>query len=336
MISTVRQAVEDLYLYLKKEQRGFPPADDCYSDLCKVAADALTAAMQEFASLGPLYAFRRSKAVEVHAPKSIELTTVPASGRSVTVNPIDWEDWMEGCSISISGHDDWNEILEYDSNTNTATLLNPLIAGAGSNVAATVYCDSLTLDADVLEVIAPVTVADRYELAPVDGIQAIRYWNYEDGYGDYGRGFWRGQRRRRSSKGTTAYQPQAYFVDTYMREDLSMAEPELRMRIAPMPDRPMVIQYRAKIEPPRYSCADVYDPDDVANPPADPGIQLPIPNQFVESIFMPIARQRWTRVPYFRNDNAIGEIARQYDIALQIARDNRPQSRSGHRYGPRI
>lgn len=332
MISTVRQAVEDLYLYLRKEQREFPP-QACYSDLCELAATTLTGAMQEFVSLGPLHAFRRSKAVEVHAPKSIELTSVPASGRQVVVNPVDWETWMEGCSIQISGHGDWNEILEYDANSNTATLLNPIQAAAGTDVAATVYCDSLTLDSDVLEVIAPVMVADRYELTPVDGISAIRYWQYEDGYGDYGRGFWRSQRRSRQARGTFAYQPQAYFVDTYLREDMSSAEPALRMRVAPMPNTSMVIQYRAKIEPPRFTCSDVYDQGD---PAADPGVALPVPNQFVESIFMPIARQRWTRVPYFRNDNAVGEIARQYDVALQIARDNRPQSRSGHRYGPRI
>ena len=144
--------------------------------------------------------------------------------------------------------------MKYSNTTLTATrppCSTRSRAAAGTDVAATVYCDSLTLDSDVLEVIAPVMVADRYELTPVDGISAIRYWQYEDGYGDYGRGFWRSQRRSRQARGTFAYQPQAYFVDTYLREDMSSAEPALRMRVAPMPNTSMVIQYRAKIEPPR-------------------------------------------------------------------------------------
>lgn len=336
MIATVRDAVENLYLYLRPEQRGFPPTDSCFYDLCNTATSVLNGAMQEFCSLAPLYAFRRSKAHHIRAPKTFTLATVPVGGRTLTIATADWESWMLGCSISISGQEDWNEVLEYDVGTETALLLNPLLGAGGSSLSATIYHDSLSLDSDVLEVISPVGIADRYELAPADGLSTIKHWHYEDGYGDYGMGFWRSQRRQRQTRGTSPYQPQVYFVDTYLNEDMQQSKPELRMRLAPMPDQEMILQYRAKLEPPRFTSDDVYDPNDVADPPADPGILLPVPNQFVEAIYMPIARQRWTGVPYFRNDSAIAEISRQYEVAMQLAKNNKPQSRSGHHYGPHI
>lgn len=62
-------------------------------------------------------------------------------------------------------------------------------------------------------------------------------------------------------------------------------------------------------------------------PTAQPKVALPIHNEWIESIFLPIAAQRFQVSPFFRNDSATDEIKRQYQAALDILKTSAPQTK---------
>lgn len=55
----------------------------------------------------------------------------------------------------------------------------------------------------------------------------------------------------------------------------------------------------------------------------DPGVLVPVPNAWAESIFLPIALMRFSGTPAFKNDKALPEITRQYKMALALLKDSK-------------
>lgn len=64
-------------------------------------------------------------------------------------------------------------------------------------------------------------------------------------------------------------------------------------------------------------------------PTKQPEVALPIHNDWIESIFLPMAAQRFQVSPFFRNDSATDEIKRQYQAALEILKTTAPQTKQG-------
>ncbi|WP_038164935.1 hypothetical protein [Verrucomicrobium sp. BvORR106] len=314
---TVRQSVNDLLGYLTPEQRTIPAANG-EDDPLPACLAAINGALTELATLGPLWQFRARRGARIYSPTTVTIPTLTAGQSTFTLDG-PWQDWMLGCSIQLPG-DPWNEIVSRSGTT--VTLLHPIVHSAGSNVSAIVFCDCVTAGSDVLQVLRPVAIADGHELSPVNNLSDLQasvyqYWPQED----YGRMTNRSTAVRRTG---TEPAPRFYWADTnYVASAVATAS---RIRLGPMPNAEMILHFRARISPPQYTIADVH-----SGPPGytDPGTNIPLRPDLVETIFQPIARQRFTGSPLFRNDNAVGEIKRQYEAAYAIARQMRPQGASG-------
>lgn len=65
-----------------------------------------------------------------------------------------------------------------------------------------------------------------------------------------------------------------------------------------------------------------------------PETVIPIQNDWIESIFLPIAAQRFQASPFFRNDSVTAEIARQYELAYELLSDSNPHTINTNRIRP--
>lgn len=313
---TVREAATDLLSYLSPEQRSIP-ADAQADDPLPEVLSALRGALEEMGTLGPLWQFRARRGARIHAPADVTVS-VTAGQSSVTLGA--GFTWAKGCSIKLPA-EPWNEIVDYNAQSGVATLLQSIGASA-SNVTARLYADCIALPDEVLKVLGPVTIADSHTLTAISNLaqwQSVTYHLWRDD--DYGRqGVPVASSRRTEDSGA----PRFYFVDTHFQQGYPAAEK--RLRLAPMPAQEMVLHYRARIAPGAFSIADIYDANHPAN---DPGVLIPLEDATAHALFLPIARQRFTASPFFRNDTVVPEIRRQYAAAYEIAKKMKPQAQGG-------
>jgi hypothetical protein len=303
---TARESAADLLRFLSIGQRSIPP-DGIEDDPLPHVLNAQNQALAECGTLGPIFHFRARRSGLIRA------TVTLAAGES----------WILGCSIKFTG-EPWNEIIAWNNATKVATLLNPFIsAGSGSG---TVYCDSVAVDSDVLQVLEPVAIADGKPLVAVSNLNAIhsgqyQYWRDDD--------YARGRTLTTASRDTSILDhPNAYWIDSMWRVS---GAPAKRFRLAPMPAVAAVLNYRARIQPPVLVTADIYDEGD---PDEDPGTEIPFDDALARSVFQPIARQIFTGSPMFKSAEAKKEIAAGYEKAYAIAQRMNPQAAGGFRIGP--
>jgi hypothetical protein len=313
---TLREAAVDLLSYLSPEQRSIPCDAEADDPLPEVLL-ALRGALEEMGALGPLWQFRARRGARLHAPADV---TVTVSEGQDTITLGAGFAWARGCSVKLPG-EPWNEILDYDAGSGVATLLQSFGASA-SGVTARIYADCVALPDDVLKVLGPVSIADSHTLTAISNLaqwQSVTYHLWRDD--DYGRsGVPVAAVRRTDDPGA----PRFYFVDTHFQQGYAAAEK--RLRLAPMPEQGLVLHYRARVAPGSFSIADIYDAE---HPDTDPGTVIPLDDATARALFLPIARQRFTACPFFRNDNALPEIKRQYAAAYEIAKKMKPQAQGG-------
>ncbi len=315
---TVRQAVMDLLRFLDAEQRTLPAAA-AEDDPVPACLSAVHGALSELSTLGPPWQFRARRSAVIHAPVTVTIPSVGQEASSFALSAPTWQDWMLGCSIQI-GNEPWNEITGREGTT--VTLLHPVLDGFGANVSARVYGDCVRLPANVMQVMGPVTIADHYELRPAHNLSQIHQalydcWRNED----YGRDATMAAARRRT---VDSPGPRLYWHD--MAYDGTSAPASSRLRLGPMPQSRAILHYRARLSSPRFTEDDVYV---CADPSTDPGTVIPVREDLIDTVFLPIARQRFTASPLFRNDSALGELKRQYEAAHAIARQMQPQAAAG-------
>lgn len=270
-------------------------------------ATAMTGAMQELFDLGPSEMREQPGAAYLHAPTAVTLTVTQGS---TTISALTtYNAWMLGCTIRIAGDGQDNEI------SSSTKLARPYAGASGTAVGATVYADCVQFDETVGRIMAPVTLPNQLPLVPANTRdEFIRLSGYPLVTGANGAPypfFWFTQK--------TIARPFVWFVEGYY--DPSLDYLPHRLRFAPMPDQAYSVGFRAAINPIRITPADI---DGVAH--ADPGTKLPIPNGWVESIYLPMCRQRMTGLPKFKNDGARNEIARAYARAVQILQGSKAQS----------
>ncbi len=315
---TVRQTVTHLLSFLDAEQRTIPAART-EDDPIPACLTAIHGGLSELGTLGPLWQVRARKSATIYAPTTFTIPTLTQGGTSFTLTAPTWQSWMLGCSIKIG--DRWNEIIGRDENT--VLLLNPELTTYGTNVSATVWCDCIQLPDNVLQVLGPVAIADGYELIAAKNLSDIHqavydYWRTED----YGFGSFTTNARRRTADSPG---PRLYWHDTQYTG--STAPAVSRLRLGPMPISLCVLNYRARMSTPTFTQSDVYNA--VTDVSADPGVRIPVRDDLIETVFLPIVRQRFTAAAIFRNESVLGEFKRQYEAALEIARKMKPQTASG-------
>jgi len=99
--------------------------------------------------------------------------------------------------------------------------------------------------------------------------------------------------------------PLAYYVENEaQREDDSV---KITLLIAPTPDTSYTLKVNVTKEPPRIAGEDFCD---------DPLPTLPVPHQYVETLFLPIARYHVTRSHWFKSKDSEARLQADYETAL--------------------
>lgn len=270
----------------------------------------MTAAVQEIFMLGPSEIREQNLSAYIHAPTSITLT---ATLGSTTISALTtYSSWMLGCTIRLTNDDQDNEL------TSSTKLARPYMGPSGSGISGTVYGDAVQLDATVGKVISPVSLPNRIPLFPATNrTEFMRLSGYPlvtDAAGQaYGYPFFWFVRKNIAP-------PLSWFLEGAY--DATLSYVPRRIRLGPMPDQAYSLAYRAAINPPRFLTTDVDNGDHTT----DPGIPIPLPDTYVESLFMPICRQRLAAMPQFKNQEQKQEIARAYQQAIKLLSGEKGQS----------
>ena len=317
---TVRKAVDHLLRYLTPDERVIPPVDGTESEgRIESALYALNGGLQELYALSSDWLSTQSQGEILNAPTATNATLVKGS-RVASLDTA--ASWMEGCTIRVTGSGNDNEILEISGTD--INLRNP--STLTGTIACTVYHDCLILPANVRELNGTVLLPGIGEIRPANGEKDLRAKTYgHTSLNDSDYAFVPGDREEEVYSGAQPLgTPRYYWVDSVH----SLTEgPRHRMKLMPMPNAEMIIEYRAEVSPPNYTIADVWVQDPESG--NDPGVYIPAPNDFTESIIIPIVAQRFKSSPFFRNDSATAEITRQYEIAMQMMKETNPQPRKG-------
>lgn len=318
MSLTVRQVVElKLYRFLRKEDRAIPHTDNDKTDPLPEALEAINATLQELSALGPVFYPKQTKSALFRASESVTVTAAAQYGASIT-KATNWDDRMLGCRITLNGESLPNRIIAIS--TTTATLQNPIL-GAAATGSATVSYDCAELPSDVIEVLEPVRFVGGTPLRAANGRFNLDQPLYASN-DDYGR------TRLTPVDGAD----NSYYIETFTQEDT--ARPKLRMMLRDAPTSDSIVEYQARIAFGRYTTADVYRTGGPSTSTADPGTLIPVPAEFVESIFLPKAIARFYGSSLLQNVDLPAVIAAQVEQADRILASMRPQARKRPTFYP--
>lgn len=265
----------------------------------------MTSSLQEMFDLGPAEMKQRPGSGYLNAPTAISITVTQGSTDISAVTT--FADWMLGCTVRIAGDDQDNELV-------SETLLARPYLGTSGTFAATIYGDCLTLDDTISEVLDPVFFSNQAFAKMAQSREQFIQLGLYPSTVTYLSGapiilgptpfYWYGR------KGMSQW-PYTWLVEGCY--DSSLDYVPRRLRFAPMPTGAIGVSYTAIHTPPRIDTHSV----DNGDHQFDPGVKLPIPNGWLESIFLPIFRQQLTGSGLFQNSSAVAEIGRSYGRAVK-------------------
>lgn len=237
------------------------------------------------------------------APTQVTLDVT--QGSTTIANLTTFASWMPGCTIRISSDTQDNELRS------STKLARPYIGSTSTGISATVYCDAITLDETIGQVIGPMMLRDNYIVEEMtDRRSFIVNGGYPvQNYDGYGPAYW-GLPFYAIAQKPDGVRPLVFFLDG--NYDPTLDYIPRRIRLSPMPNCLQSLAWTSVINPLRVTAADI---DNVGH--TDPGVKIPMPNGWVESLFLPIARQIGTGFPRFNNESLRPEIFRQYGVALK-------------------
>jgi len=302
---TVRDTIATLLSYLRVEQRAIPYAGGSdFDDPLPDALAACNAALQQMAVLGPLFAAKQQRSAYFRAPYALAVSGLSHGGMTATGS---FPAWAAGCWVELPGDPAMNRILSITGST--ATLQFPHLADSASGT-ATINVDTVELDADIITVLEPVRFrGSKRSLTAVGSRDELAQ--------DCGGGVVR------------------YFIESA----LSNGAIRQRLMISGYASTDTVIEFQARTALRHLTPADVYNNDDAHT---DPGTPLPVPANFVESIFLPLALDAFFAkptitnydIPSLRNQDAPNLIHQQAQTALLLLERMRPQGQKPVRIKP--
>lgn len=297
---TVNDIAQQLLAHFSPEERSIPDAAD-YPGRNAAVRMAINGALQEVFSAGSPWVRFAERGVLLHAPATIAIA-VTHDSTAATISQNDWQPWFGGCMVKINGSVVENRIVS--SGSREVTLKFPW-DGTSGTVTATVYHTSIDLPADVLEVHAPVKI-NGVRIDPIAGdILAENYFN------DFG---------SRVSYLDTGSQVR-YQVEAWSSS--ANSAPSFRLAFSHYPSADGFLEYNAMIVPLVVTSIGA-----TASP------NLPIPFQWIESVFYPIARKRLSGCDFFRSGSTAQEISDSYQTARSILASLSPRKNSGLTFKP--
>lgn len=295
--------------HFSPEERSIPDHAD-YPGRNAAVATAQNAALQDLFGKGKKWVRSDSRGAVLNPPITVPITVTNGS-TSATIQAGDWLTWFSGCSIIIEGAAVDNQIR---NNAAAVTLKYPYSGTTGIH-SATIYHDSIDLDTDVLEVIDEVKL-DRQPLhkLALPSSQTLSPRNAEDF------GFHRRIVADRSqSVAAVAGHTHGYLVETWSPN--ATTEPRTRIRFYPPPSQASFVDYTVMLCPPRVSSIASTD-------------NLPIPYDFIESIYLPIVLKKLRSCPFWRGMVADDEVESGYQNALELLGEADPDKTPGFRFSP--
>jgi hypothetical protein len=253
----------------------------------------------------------------LRAPVQVSGLTVTNGSKTVVTSgtgtlPV----WSEACAIRVSGDPRDNEIVTRDSAAASFTLALPYAGQNASGVTATVYNDCITLGTSVSGVQPPVIILGEHELVPLRSQRDVQTFGPSVGYGHreavYG---------QLADSFVVAEQrdvdvPIGYLVERGVTPTGRVIN---RLRVSPFPDKDYVVQFEERAQAPRIASL-------------SPGsTEIPIPQDYAESIFMPVLRYQFTTQKHFDASAIRAALKEQYQEAFQLMAKLKPQTaRVGH------
>lgn len=264
-------------------------------------ANVITSSLQDIFDDGPSEIAKVSYGGYLRAPTTVTLT---ATIGSPTVSAVTtYAVWMAGCTIRIAGDDADNELL-------SSTLLARPFAGTTGSHSATVYADAVTLDETIQHVQSPLFMANTWPLYMAQSLQDfMNIGRFPIVTGVDGVALTATPFYLMSNKIISA-RPYTWILDSYYNSDLDYLP--RRIRFSPMPSGALTFGYTAINNPIRVTAQNI---EDAIGNDDDDAMKFPIPNGWVESILIPICRQRLTGLPTFKNEQSKPEIARANGVA---------------------
>lgn len=305
MALTVRQVVEDnLFRLLRKEDAVIPFSDTDKRDPMPDALKAINGTLQFLAVTSPLFAAKKTASVLLRAPKTIAVDM--GFDYQSQVDSTEFDGWMVGCRIEFDGIREENRIISKSSNT--VTLQNQVPATAFTGKSATVYCDSADLPADVIKVYDPVRFVNGPIISPAIGRGHLSApVSSRDDYG----------RRRRAQSGCE----NAYYIESVAVSGVS--HPVLRLMLKNHATVLGNVEFVARVSLGYFTQDDVFAE---GSPDADPSTPIPVPSDFVESIFLPLAVMRFYESPELKDAEIPQAVKNSAQAAMQMLAAMSPQA----------
>lgn len=300
----IAAAADYLLTHFSPEEREIPD-NALYPGRNAAAAKALNGALQQLFGKGGKWLRTDDRGAVLNPPISIAIAVTNGSKNATIANDV-WEAWFSGCSIIIDGAAVDNQIR----NNAAAVVLKFPYSGTTGTKTATIYHDSLELDADVLEVSDEVKI-DRVPLQKINtpSRNTLSPQNIED-FGSHRNGFIRPIDSVAASTGNTT----GFIVETWSPD--AVTEPRTRIRFAPAPSKACFVDYSVMLCPPRITTLLSL-------------AYLPIPFDFMESIFLPLALKQLRGCPFWRGMVADEEVESGYQNALALLGDADPDKTDG-------
>ena len=271
----------------------------------------INAALQEICAEGPSALTEKSVAEVLRPPASITVS-VEQYSKAVTVTS-GWVSWMQGCTVRIAGDTQDNRFLRQHDIGATTSLMSPYMGTTGI-VSATVYGDALPLPNYYLNILGPIELPDRCLHLAADPA-AFRH----------GSDFYRSGYVVEESYSTFQTKAVGTPVLALVDADYDATRESLPyyLRVNPMPDRAYPITFRVKLTPLAFTMDDIESGDYETDPDSI------IPQDWNESVLLPIALQRWQAHPScVLGPTQREEIARQYTQAINFLQSLRPRTGS--------
>ncbi len=301
----VREAIDAMFRHLRAEQRAIPFVEGgTYDDPMPDALDAMNTALQQLSVYLPLFGAKQQRSAYFHPPTTVAVEGLTEGGMEATcTDPAAWPAWTAGCAVRLPGDAHVNRILSIAGDKATLQFphLSPAVAGN-----ATVLCDTAELPADVITVLGPVRPrGSRHSLPAASGRESLAATRGDGDSGDTAR----------------------YFVESAVAN----RQVRLRLMLSAAVTAPTVIEFQARTSLGKITAADVTAPD--------PGVPLPVPADFVESLFLPIATDLFFSKPCvtnydvssLRNEDAPKLIRHQAQVARDMMERMRPQGQKSAR-----
>lgn len=249
--------------------------------------------------------FKREIGLTVLAPQT---GTVAVTAHSAAVSATSFTSTLAGNTILISGQAEYNALRLEGA---AKKLLFPYTGPTGTQ-AATLYGDVLAFDATLSRPLGPVWLSDIRALTPLADKFDLLAYGYDRQYlaSDWGRHGPSGVARSVQPRRTA--QPEAFYIEPHLLESgLS----QLRLVLAPMPDREYSLRFDAAVRPLAVTDADLGNATD-----PDPARLFALPDQKDHHFLLPLVLYHWSKSAFFKDADARKLLAAEYDATVpQIA-----------------